>query len=149
VSAPAKRGTIVKRGKRRVDSKDRRREMTRNLRNDSCHVPPFGSSVYRCSAVFVSPRRSCCANASSRQRVAAVLCLSDEADGLAEAAYLLSRLGFRPVAVTRPIQDTRQRGLLILVEPQQAGVLGDESDALAEAERSRSFAGWTRAIRCS
>src|SRR5947209_4713146 len=59
---------------------------------------------------------------------------SDEANGLAEAAYLLSRLGYQPVAVTRPIQETRQRGLLILVEPQQAGVLSDENDALAEAE---------------
>jgi hypothetical protein len=69
---------------------------------------------------------------------------SDEANGLAEAAYVLSQLGYQPVAVTRPIQNTRHRGLLILVEPEQAGVLGDESDALANAE-AKSVLRWVEA----
>jgi hypothetical protein len=42
---------------------------------------------------------------------------SDGPDGLAQAADLLRRLGWRAVAVTRPIQQTRHRGLLILAEP--------------------------------
>jgi hypothetical protein len=42
---------------------------------------------------------------------------SDDPDGLAEAAHFLGELGWRPVAVTRPIYHTRNRGLLILAEP--------------------------------
>jgi hypothetical protein len=47
---------------------------------------------------------------------------SDDEEGLATAAALLRQLGWRPVAVTRPIQQTHHRGLLILVEPQPTGL---------------------------
>lgn len=50
---------------------------------------------------------------------------SDEADGLAEAAHLLGALGWRPVAVTRPINRTADRGLLIIAEPQGSGPLAE------------------------
>ncbi len=39
--------------------------------------------------------------------------------GAAEAAYVLQQAGWTPVAVTRPIQSTKARGLLILVQPQE------------------------------
>jgi hypothetical protein len=42
---------------------------------------------------------------------------SNEPNGLATAASVLSQLGFKPTALTRPIQQTRHRGLLIVVEP--------------------------------
>jgi hypothetical protein len=42
---------------------------------------------------------------------------SDGPDGFAQAADLFRKLGWQPVAVTRPIQQTRHRGLLILAEP--------------------------------
>src|SRR5579862_1976917 len=42
---------------------------------------------------------------------------SDGPNGLAQAAALLRNLGWQPVAVTRPIQLTHHRGLLILAEP--------------------------------
>jgi hypothetical protein len=41
---------------------------------------------------------------------------SDGPDGFAQAAALLRNLGWQPVAVTRPIQQTHHRGLLILAE---------------------------------
>ena len=44
--------------------------------------------------------------------------------GAAEAAYVLQQAGWTPVAVTRPIQSTKARGLLILVQPQE-----DDADA--------------------
>jgi hypothetical protein len=43
-------------------------------------------------------------------------------DGLAQAAQVLRRLGWQPVAMTRPIQQTHHRGLLILVEPREPGL---------------------------
>jgi hypothetical protein len=50
---------------------------------------------------------------------------SNAHDGLATAATVLRKLGWQPVAVTRPIQQTHHRGLLILVEPHtSAGLLG-------------------------
>src|SRR5947208_7827304 len=51
---------------------------------------------------------------------------SEGADGLAEAARFLRRAGWEPVAVTRPVQSTRYRGLLILVEPGTPSVLGTD-----------------------
>ena len=45
---------------------------------------------------------------------------SEASDGLGEAAQVLRGLGWTPVAVTRPIQDRRHRGLLILAEPPSA-----------------------------
>ena len=50
---------------------------------------------------------------------------SDGHDGYAQAAELLRKLGWRPVAVTRPIHQTKHRGLLILAEPGDIlGVIG-------------------------
>lgn len=43
---------------------------------------------------------------------------SREKDGLAEFAQLLGKLGYEVIPVTRPIQQTDARGLLILVEPE-------------------------------
>jgi hypothetical protein len=59
---------------------------------------------------------------------------SRERDGLAEAADLLRKLGFEPVAVTHPIQHTPDRGLLILAEPQGHALLPGETPDLGEAE---------------
>ena len=54
---------------------------------------------------------------------------ADRGDGLGEAAYLLGRLGWSPVAMTRPAPLPGQRGLLIVAEPAE-GSLGD-TDARA------------------
>jgi hypothetical protein len=60
---------------------------------------------------------------------------SEAGDGLGEAAHVLRRLGWTPVALTRPIQPSRQRGLLILTEPAQntfgASEVISENDARA------------------
>src|SRR6185437_6037036 len=42
---------------------------------------------------------------------------SDAGDGLGEAAHLLRALGWTPVALDRPVQNSQARGLLLLVEP--------------------------------
>lgn len=54
---------------------------------------------------------------------------SEERDGLAEAAAFVRKLGWEPVALTRPVQHTRHRGLLVVVEPGTEAELG-EADAL-------------------
>jgi hypothetical protein len=54
-------------------------------------------------------------------------------DGLSEAAHALRGLGWSPVAVTRPIQHTPHRGLLVLVEPAGGGLLV-EAGGLVEGE---------------
>lgn len=54
---------------------------------------------------------------------------STERDGLRECGRLLHKLGWEPVAVTRPVQGHRQRGLLILVEPLiTSGPMGEAAD---------------------
>ncbi len=55
---------------------------------------------------------------------------SEASDGLGEAAYVLRRLGWTPVAVTRPIQSHQHRGLLIVAEPPSGGLFS--ADALSE-----------------
>jgi hypothetical protein len=42
---------------------------------------------------------------------------SEEANGLAESARLLRKLGWEPVALTRPPSNPRQRGLLLVTQP--------------------------------
>ncbi|HTU22017.1 MAG TPA: DUF4350 domain-containing protein [Gemmataceae bacterium] len=64
---------------------------------------------------------------------------SEASDGLGEAAQVLRRLGWTPVAVTRPIQDRQHRGLLILAEPPSGSLLGE--DELSENE-VRSLLRW-------
>src|SRR4051794_16788264 len=58
---------------------------------------------------------------------------SDAADGLGGAAYVLRELGWVPVAVTRPIQNTAHRGLLVMAEPKGGGILAGQGE-LSEAE---------------
>jgi hypothetical protein len=74
-----------------------------------------------------------------RQRVDAGLGLpaysvySQADDGLGEAANLLNALGWTPEALTRPIQATHLRGLLILDGPREEGVFGGEHITPADA----------------
>lgn len=60
----------------------------------------------------------------------------DARRGAAEAAYVLQRAGWTPVALTRRVQYTPARGLLILVQPEEeddADEMGvvDDNDAVA------------------
>src|SRR6516165_1236182 len=64
---------------------------------------------------------------------------SEASDGLGEAAYVLRRLGWTPVAVTRPIQHRQQRGLLIVAEPPSRGLFS--ANALSEND-ARSLLSW-------
>jgi hypothetical protein len=70
--------------------------------------------------------------ATSGKGMPAYSVYSEDADGLAEAARLLRKLGWEPVAVTRPIEHTRHRGLLIVVEPENKGLTGRPSPPSAE-----------------
>jgi hypothetical protein len=64
---------------------------------------------------------------------------SEASDGLAEAAQVLHRLGWTPVALTRPIQARQHRGLLIVAEP-HSGKLFSE-DSLSESD-AQSMLNW-------
>ncbi len=64
---------------------------------------------------------------------------SEAGDGLGEAAHVLRRLGWTPVAVTRPIQDRQHRGLLIVAEPPADGPF--VADALSEND-ARALLSW-------
>jgi hypothetical protein len=66
---------------------------------------------------------------------------SEDGEGLSEAAHILGRLGWTPVAITRPIQNTGRQGLLILAEARRSGQFADESDALSDAE-TQSILRW-------
>jgi hypothetical protein len=66
---------------------------------------------------------------------------SEERDGLATAARVLRGLGFRPVALTRPIQQTHYQGLLIVVEPRRAGLFADNLAGLGEQD-SKALLEW-------
>ncbi len=59
---------------------------------------------------------------------------SEARDGLGEAAFVLRQLGWTPVAVTRPIQDNRQRGLLVLAEPPSGRLAGDDALSKNDAD---------------
>jgi hypothetical protein len=65
---------------------------------------------------------------------------SEEPDGLSDVARFLRGTGWEPVAVTHPIQHTRYGGLLVLVEPSSASVVGTEHD-LPEAD-ARALLRW-------
>jgi hypothetical protein len=56
----------------------------------------------------------------------------DSRRGAAEAAYVLQRAGWTPVAVTRPIQHTQARGLLILVQPAADEDAEDQGGAMSD-----------------
>ncbi len=47
---------------------------------------------------------------------------SNADNGLYRAAYVLKQLGFSPVGLSRPIQNTKRSGLLIVVEPQSSNL---------------------------
>jgi hypothetical protein len=66
---------------------------------------------------------------------------SSERDGLATAAGVLRKLGWEPVAVTRPIQHTHDQGLLILVEPRTTGLLASQAPVIGEAD-SKGLLAW-------
>jgi hypothetical protein len=59
---------------------------------------------------------------------------SEDADGLAESARFLRNLGWEPVAVTRPVQHTRYRGLLVLAEPERSALLPGETPDIPEGD---------------
>src|SRR5437773_9697167 len=70
--------------------------------------------------------------ASAGKGLPAYSVYSEESDGLAGAALFVSRLGWRPVAVTRPvpIQGSSHPRLLILAEPAHQGILAAFQDAV-------------------
>src|SRR5438270_13042295 len=51
---------------------------------------------------------------------------SEAGDGLGEAAHLLRRLGWGPVALTRPPQSAQHQGLLVLLGPESEARFGEE-----------------------
>ena len=55
---------------------------------------------------------------------------TDRNDGLAEAAYLLGRLGWQPIALTRVTPLPQQRGLLIIAEPPEHALGENAASAL-------------------
>src|SRR5262245_12347389 len=57
---------------------------------------------------------------------------SNDRKGLAGTALLLRQLDYEPVALTRPIQNTRYRGLLIMVEPGYHGSAAEIEDDQAK-----------------
>src|SRR5260370_7623361 len=59
---------------------------------------------------------------------------SREKDGLAEFAQLLGKLDYEVIPVTRPIQQTNARGLLILVEPEGSAMVPGQPPDLSEAD---------------
>jgi hypothetical protein len=59
---------------------------------------------------------------------------SEANDGLGEAAHVLRRLGWTPVAVTRPIQQTRHRGLLVMVAPERTNPFSDDEGGISDGE---------------
>lgn len=58
---------------------------------------------------------------------------SEAGDGLGEAAHLLRRLGWGPVALTRPPQAGQHQGLLVLLGPESGARFGEEG-GLSESD---------------
>jgi hypothetical protein len=59
---------------------------------------------------------------------------SEASDGLGEAAHVLRGLGLTPVAVTRPIQDSQHRGLLIVAGPDSSKLFSEDSRSANDAQ---------------
>jgi hypothetical protein len=55
---------------------------------------------------------------------------TDRGDGLGEAAHLLAKVGWTPVAMTRPTPLPGQRGLLVIAEPPEGAIGETEARAL-------------------
>src|ERR1700737_2574567 len=66
---------------------------------------------------------------------------SEEGDGLAEAYRVVRRFGWIPVALTRPVQHTHDRGLLILVEPRRGSPIPGLDSDVSEAD-ARALLRW-------
>ncbi len=69
---------------------------------------------------------------------------SEEANGLGEAARLLAKLGWEPIALTRPVQQGRREGLLVVAEPAFAAPLAGHHFGLPEGD-ARSLLRWVEA----
>lgn len=81
------------------------------------------------------------ARAAAGKGMPAFSIYSAERDGLLESANLLRKLGWEPIAVTRPIRNTTHRGLLILAEPEGVALLPGDTPDLPETE-VRSLLAW-------
>lgn len=68
---------------------------------------------------------------------------SEGRTGMATAGSVLSRLGFEPVALTRPIQNTRFRGLLLVIEPQGTAGFMNAAKVFGEYD-SQGLLRWVR-----
>src|SRR5438067_1940823 len=68
----------------------------------------------------------------------------DSRRGASEAAYVLQRVGWTPVAVTRPIQYAKARGLLILVQPEEdVGAEEDPTGGVSDDD-AKAMLRWVR-----
>jgi hypothetical protein len=81
------------------------------------------------------------AHAEAGKGLPAYSVYSDGEDGLAEAAHLLGRLGWAPVAVTRPVPPGRNHGLLIVAQPGGGGVLSAGRTPLSAGE-AKALLAW-------
>src|SRR5262249_56532309 len=96
----------------------------------------FLFGIFGAAAVYVLRAR-----AESGKGMPAFSVYSTERDGLAECAHLLQQLQWEPIALTRPVQIGRQRGLLILAEPTLTSPIPWESPDLSENE-VRALLAW-------
>jgi len=69
---------------------------------------------------------------------------SEEADGLGEAYRVVRKFGWSPFALTRPVQHTHDRGLLILVEPRRRSPIPGVEREVSEAD-ARALLRWVEA----
>jgi hypothetical protein len=58
----------------------------------------------------------------------------DARRGAAEAAYVLRRAGWAPIALTRPVQYTQAAGLLVLVQPEEDEETQDEGGPVTDGD---------------
>jgi hypothetical protein len=89
------------------------------------------NTVIVCGIIAASVLRS---RARAGQGMPPYSVYSDGPDGLATTADVLRNLGWQPVAVTRPIQQTHHRGLLLLVEPRRAALQLVPAPELSDAD---------------
>ena len=77
--------------------------------------------------------------ASAGRGMPAYSVYSTERDGLVEAADVLRRLNWEPMAVTRPLPTAGDRGLLVIAEPVASG--GEEAEGAGPSEEEARGAG--------
>src|SRR5262249_57240992 len=77
---------------------------------------------------------------------------SEEANGLAEVARNVRRMGWQPVALTRLVNPAMHRGLLVMVEPVSPSLLPGSTNTLGESDAAAVLR-WVRAgntwVSCS